>query len=121
MEISRMYLVDADDLKEKGFDATVEELSNKVKKDIVDRVKILERDCDSDVCPKSVVTVTTKYLSEGLKKEPTDENRSELSVLCKIHKRLMDKASSSTDLSDILVYGQMANMAVELMKEIENE
>ena len=114
-----MYLVDADDLKNKGFDTTVEELAKKVKEDIIDRVRFLERDCDSHVCPKSVVTVTTKYLSEGLKKEPTDEQRGELSALCKIHKRIMDKVKDSTDFSETLVYGRLVGIVTDMMKEIE--
>jgi hypothetical protein len=121
MEIRRMYLVDADEFKEKGFDTTVEELANKVKKDIINRVKILEMDCNSDVCPKSVVTVTTEYLSEGLKDEPTDEQRSELSALCKIHKRIMDKVNETTDFSETLVYGALICIVTNMMKEIENE
>lgn len=114
-----MYLVDADDFKEKGFDTTVEELSKKVKEDIIDRVKILERDCYYNACPKSVVTVTTKYLSEGLKEEPTDEQRSELSALCKIHKRIMDKVKVSTDFSETLVYGRLVGIVTDMMSEIE--
>lgn len=114
-----MFMVDADDFKEKGFDTIVEELTKKVKGDIIDRIGILERDCDSHVCPKSVVTVTTKYLSEGLKKEPTDEQRSELSALCKIHKRIMDKVKDSTDFSETLVYGTLIGVVTDMMKEIE--
>jgi hypothetical protein len=116
-----MYLVDADDLKEKGFDTTVEELSNKVKKDIVDRIRFLENDCDSEVCPKSVVTVTTKYLSEEPKIEPTDEQRCELSALAKIHKRLTDKVKESTDFSETLVYVRLVGIVTDMMKEMENE
>ncbi len=113
-------MADLVDLKYKGPEATLEELKRKVIADIEDKFRILKGDLE-DPTSKAVVCVRTEYLSEGIEKEPTDEQRSELSALCKIHKRIMDKVKESTDFSETLVYCRMVNILTDMMKEIENE
>lgn len=72
--------------------------------------------------PNGTLSVKLTYNTEGVKDhEPSEEKRQQLSALARLHKCFMDKVKSSTEMEDILVYGQMANTAVEMMKEIESE
>ncbi len=115
-----MRMASLEDLKDKGPEAALEELTRKVTADIEDKVRILKNDLENPTS-KAVVCVYTKYLSNGIKKEPTDDQRNELSALCKIHKRIMDKVKESTDFSETLVYGALIGIVTDMMKEIENE
>lgn len=121
MEISIMRMVSLEDLKNKGVEAATDKLLKDVTGDIADKVRILKDDYENYPDSKAVVCVHTKYLSNGVSKEPTDEQRNELSALCKIHKRLMDKVKDSTDFSETLVYGRLVGIVTDMMKEIENE
>ena len=72
--------------------------------------------------PNATVNLSVKYDTEGRQEhEPSEEQRQQLSALSKIHKRIMDKVKSSTKMDDILIYGQMSNITMEMIKEIENE
>ena len=72
--------------------------------------------------PNATVNLSVKYDTEGRQEyEPSEEQRQQLSALAKIHKRIMDKAKSSTEMEDILVYGLMSNITFEMIKEIEYE
>jgi hypothetical protein len=120
MEISIMRVVGLEDLKDKGPEAALEELTRKVIADIEDKVRILKGDTE-DQTSKAVVCVHTKYLSNGIKNEPTDDQRSQLSALSKVHKVIMDKAKGEgNSLEDLFYYGKLAGMVTDLMKEIEN-
>ena len=120
MEISIMRVASLEDLKGKGLEAALEELTRKVTADIEDKVRILKGDLE-DPTSKAVVCVHTKYLSNGIKKEPTDDQRSELSALSKIHKVIMDKAKIEKGLENLFYYGKLAGIVTDLMREIENE
>jgi hypothetical protein len=113
-------MVSLEDLKDKDPEAALEELKREVIADIEDKVRILKGDYENYPDSKAVVCVHTKYLSNGIKKEPNDEQRGELSALCKIHKRIMDKVKESTDFSETLVYGTLLGIVTDMMKEIEN-
>jgi hypothetical protein len=120
MEISIMRAVGLEDLKDKDPEAALEELKGKVIADIEDKYRILKGDLE-DPTSKAVVCVHTKYLSDGIKNEPTDDQRSQLSALTKVHKIIMDKVKGGgNSFEDVLYYGKLAGMVVNLMKEIEN-
>ncbi len=120
MEISIMRAASLEDLKDKGPEADLEELTRKVPADIEDKVRILKGDL-KDPNSKAVVCVHTKYLSNGIKKEPTDDQLSELSALSKVHKIIMDKAKGEKGLENLFYYGKLAGIVTNLMQEIENE
>lgn len=72
--------------------------------------------------PNATVNLSVKYDTEGRQEhEPSEEQRQQLSALAKIHKRIMDKVKSSTEMEDILIYGQMSNITMEMIKELESE
>ena len=72
--------------------------------------------------PNATVNLSVKYDTEGRQEyEPSEEQRQQLSALAKIHKSIIDKVKSSTKMEDILIYGQMSNITMEMIKEIENE
>ena len=121
MEISIMRVVSLEDLKNKGVEAATDKLLKDVTGDIEDKVRILKGDYENYPDSKAVVCVHTKYLSNGIKNEPTDDQRSRLAALCKVHKIIMDKAKvEGNSLEDMFYYGKLAGMVVNLMKEIEN-
>lgn len=121
MEISIMRAVGLEDLYDKDPEAALEELERKVIADIEDKVRILKGDYENYPDSKAVVCVHTKYLSNGIKNEPTDDQRSQLSALCKVHKIIMDKAKvEGNSLEDMFYYGKLAGIVINLMKEIEN-
>lgn len=120
MEISIIRAVSLEDLKNKGVEAATDKLLKDVTGDIEDKVRILKDDYENYPDSKAVVCVHTKYLSDGIKNEPTDYQRNELSILCKIHKRIMDKVKESNDFSETLVYVRLVGIVTEMMKEIEN-
>lgn len=85
--------------------------------DFAKTLKELEKDS-----PNATLSVELTYYTEGLKEpEPSEEQRQQLSALAKIHKRIMDKVKSSAEMEDLLVYGQMSNITMEMIKEIETE
>lgn len=116
-----MRAVGLEDLYDKDPEAALEELERKVIADIEDKVRILKGDYENYPDSKAVVCVHTKYLSNGIKNEPTDDQRSQLSALCKVHKIIMDKAKvEGNSLEDMFYYGKLAGIVINLMKEIEN-
>ena len=115
-----MRVASLEDLNDKGPEAALEELKRKVIADIEDKYRILKGDL-KDTTSKAVVCVHTKYLSDGIKKEPTDDQRSQLSALSKVHNVIMDKAKGEgNSLEDLFYYGKLAGMVTDIMKEIEN-
>ena len=116
-----MRVVSLEDLKNKGVEAATDKLLKDVTGDIEDKVRILKGDHENYPDSKAVVCVHTKYLSDGIKKEPTDDQQSQLSALSKVHNVIMDKAKGEgNSLEDLFYYGKLAGMVTDIMKEIEN-
>lgn len=114
-------MVSLEDLKNKGVESATDKLLKDVTCDIENKVRILKGDYENYPDSKAVVCVHTKYLSNGIKNEPTDDQRSQLSALSKVHKVIMDKAKGEgNSLEDLFYYGKLAGMVTDLMKEIEN-
>lgn len=121
MEISKLMVGTVEDLKknhnsEKRLAA---KLIGEVSCSIMDRCGSLKR-CSGE-CPEGVVSILVKYNTEGLEPEPTDEQRSQLSALAKIHNRLMEKVKSDTGLENVVYNSQLINIVTDMMKEIESE
>jgi len=121
MEISKLLVRDLNDLSKNH--GSVSKLSSNligdVAYDIIDRVQTL-KNCEKS-SPNGVVSVLVKYSSDGLEKEPTDEQRQYLSALSKIHNNIMSKVKSNDSLEDVVYYAGLAKIVHEMIEEVKNE
>lgn len=121
MEISKLLVRDLNDLS-KNYGSVSKLSSNLIGDaayDIIDRVETL-KNCENS-SPNAVVSVLIKYSSNGLKKEPTDEQCQYLTALSKIHNNIISKLKSNDNTEDVFYYAGLARIVRTMMEEAENE